>query len=64
MDSKFVSFSDWINEYYKTSTLKLKPLYYNNNKFEKPYETKSAISLEDKSIEVARILLSLKSNIN
>ena len=70
MDSKFVS--DWVNEYYKTSTLKLKPLYYNNhnnnnhnnNKFEKTYENKSSISLEDKSIAVAKILLSLKSNIN
>ena len=42
MDSKFILESDWINEYYKTSTLKLPPLYYNNNnnnnKFEKPYE--------------------------
>lgn len=69
MDSKFVS--DWVNEFFKTSTLNLKPLYcnndnnnHNNNKFKKTYENKSSISLEDKSIVVARILLSLKSNIN
>lgn len=61
MKSKLIS--EWLNEYYKTSTLQLKPLYNNNNnnnEFEKPYENKSAISLKDKSIEVARILLSLK----
>ena len=68
MDSKFVS--DWVNEYYKSSTLKLKPLYYNNdndndnNRFEKPYENKSSIPLEYKSIEVANILLSLKNTNN
>jgi len=66
MDSKFILESDWINEYYKTSILKLPPLYYNNNNnsFEKPYENKSSIYLENKSIAVARILLSLKTTIN
>ena len=66
MDSKFILESDWINEYYKTSILKLPPLYYNNNnnRFEKPYENKSSIPLEYKSIEVANILLSLKNTNN
>ena len=60
MKSKLVS--KWLNEYYKTSTLQLKPLYNNNDEFEKPYENKSSISLN--TIEVVKILLSLKSNTN
>lgn len=48
MESKFVF--EWLNEYYKISTLKIKPL------------NKSSISLN--TIEVAKILLSLKSKTN